>query len=40
MVLCDLDVAELVEQVTSLYGDEFSKLVLQGVEMKDSQCHI
>ena len=40
MTLCDLEVAELVEQVKSLYGDEFYQLVLRGVEAIDSRCHI
>jgi hypothetical protein len=34
------DVAELVEQVKSLYGDEFYKLVLPGVDVNDSRCPI
>jgi len=40
MTLCDLEVAELVEQVQSWYGDEFDQLVLRGVKAIDSRCHI
>ena len=40
MAVSDLDVAELGEQVKSLCGDEFYKLVLRGVEVNHTRSHI